>query len=243
MKNLIVRTLVVGLLLTCGSPPGNGNFAKSRRADSHQQDSQEKQTGEQEVEILRQERVGADAVAPQIKQLTASKQGQALVSVLGQNGFRAKTGKEDYFGWEVEYRNKDGKSLKSKLILQDYAKPRSKDIAALASITLTAGGQTSTYEFVLIAPNGDVQKPQEYKVNENLKAEIAQSLWTCFLARVRSRCTGVCIGALLTCPTSSWTAYLGCLALRCGGCAATAFACCSCNSRLWCRWGVGSCHQ
>ena len=244
MKNLNVRTFVVLLLLATGGLFfGNGILVKSSQAVTTRQDPQEKQATEQEVQTLREQRVAVTVVATQIKQLAASRQGQALRSVLGENGFRAMSGKEDYFGWEAEYRGKDGKVLKSKLILQNYGKANSKDIAALASITLTSQGQTSTYHFSLIAPNGDVEHPQEYKVNEKFKAERANSLWSCFVARVRSQCIGVCITALVTCPTSSWTAYLGCVAARCGGCALKALACCACNSSWWCRGVVGSCHQ
>lgn len=243
MKPLVVRTLVVLLLLAGSLNPDSRNLANSGRVDIRQQDAQERQAGEPEVQILREEKIAPVAVASQIKELATSREGQALNSLLRQNGFSAKTGKENYFGWEVEYRGKDQKSLKSKLILQDYGKPGSKDIAALASVSLTSGDQTSTYQFALIAPNGEVEKPQEYRVNENFKVEPAHSLWSCFVNRVRLQCVGVCISALTTCPTSSWAAYLGCIAGRCGGCAAKALACCACNSKWWCRGVVGSCHQ
>jgi len=243
MRKLTVRMLVVVSILTGVLYSGTEVFVGSGRSFARQQEAQEKQAGEQDVQILQERKVGADIVAPQIKQLTASRQGQALSGLLRERGFGARAGKDDFFGWEVEYRSKDGKTLKAKLILQNYGKPGSKGIAALASMTLASGDQTSTYEFSLIAPNGDVQKPEEYRVNENFKAERAHSLWSCFVARVRSQCVGVCISALATCPTSSWAAYLGCVAFKCGGCAAKALACCACNSSWWCRGAVGSCHQ
>lgn len=172
---------------------------------------------------------------------------QAVSRNLMQQGYKAQTKPENHFGWDIAYQRKDGETAKVTIRLQDYAKPGSKDPAAIGAITISAGTRSDTYAFSLIAPEGNFEKVIEYRVDrQTLNVEQAHSFWTCFRDRVVSQCAGACITALGTCLATSgatWASYLGCLAIRCGLCAAKAFGCCLCDCSWWCRWAVGCCHR
>ena len=172
---------------------------------------------------------------------------QALSKQLTGQGYKAQTSPAKHFGWDVTFQRPDGQIAKVALLVQDYTKQGSKDTAAIGTITLTARKRSDTYSFSLIAPNGDFKNVIESRVDKkSLNVVKANSFWSCFVNRVRSKCAGICIAALGTCLTTaggSWTSYLFCLASRCGLCAAKAFGCCLCDCSWWCSWAVGCCDR
>jgi hypothetical protein len=126
------------------------------------------------------------------------------------------------------------------MALQALDKPNSQDQAAIALVTITAdNGDTQQYEMLLEAPGGDFAKARESMVERD-QVVAANSWWTAARSCVLSRCTSVCIGALVTC-TGTWAAYLLCLATRCGVCWARCAGCASCDCSWWCRWATGCC--
>jgi len=171
---------------------------------------------------------------------------QTLSKHLTEQGYRARTAPANHFGWDVTYRLPDGQTAKVTILIQDYTKEGSRDTAAVGTMTITARSRSNTYTFSLVAPGGDFRDAIESTVDKrSLNVLRANSLWSCFVNRVNSKCTGTCIAALGTCLTSgvTWAAYLGCLAVKCGACAAKAFGCCLCDCSWWCRWAVGCCHR
>jgi hypothetical protein len=168
---------------------------------------------------------------------------KALAGDLEKKGYRAAAKLENHFGSETTYERADKQTAKVTLLLQDYTKAGSKDQAAVGTITIATGERASTYAFSVVAPNGKFEDVVEQRVDEKtLRVVRANSLWSCFVARVKSKCVGTCIAALGTC-SGSWAAYLGCLAVACGGCAAKAFGCCLCDCSWWCKWAVGCCDR
>jgi hypothetical protein len=165
-------------------------------------------------------------------------------------GFSAQTGAANVFGQRETYRTTSkGQKMDETYTLrvQDYAKPGSKDAAAIAQVEVVAGGRSEVYSFSLIAPEGNFEMAEEYQVGETggiMSVTKANSWWTCVKQQIKERnCGSVCLSSLTSCPTSSWVAYLGCVAAKCGGCFVKASACCACNCKWWCKWAVGCCHR
>ena len=164
-------------------------------------------------------------------------------------GFSAQTGAANVWGQRETYRTTSkGQRMDETYTLrvQDYAKPGSKDAAAIAQVEVVAGGRSEVYSFSLIAPEGNFEMAEEYQVGETggiVSVTKANSWWSCTKQRIKDKCGSACLSALTTCPTSSWVAYLGCLAVKCGGCFLKAGACCGCNCKWWCKWATGCCHR
>ena len=165
-------------------------------------------------------------------------------------GFSAQTGAANVWGQRETYRTTSkGQRMDETYTLrvQDYAKPGSKDAAAIAQVEVVAGGRSEVYSFSLIAPEGNFEMAEEYQVGETggiISVTKANSWWSCTKQRIKEKnCGSVCLSSLTSCPTSSWVAYLGCVAVKCGGCFVKASACCACNCKWWCKWAVGCCHR
>jgi hypothetical protein len=168
---------------------------------------------------------------------------RALSAHLQQKGFKPQTGAKHFFGFEHIDQHPDGRTAKLSVLVQDYSRPGSKELGAVAMITISSGGQADTYAFNVVSTGDDFKQVEEHLVDKNLNVVLAHSFWTCFVNSFTSRCSSNCASALVTCPTGSWAAYLGCLAVRCGLCAVRAFGCCLCDCSWWCRWAVGCCHR
>jgi hypothetical protein len=199
----------------------------------------------QRIRVLNSRVLSPSVVATRFARLREVPQIKAVDAFLTRRGFRPQTVRaRDYFGVEETFRHPDGRTGQLTMVVQNYAKPNSKDLAAVGRVTVISGSESKTYAFSLEAPGGDFEKAVEHFVNPNLEVVRANSFWSCFKNRVRSRCVSACITAIPSCLTTngeSWVSYLGCLAATCGGCAARAFACCGCDCSVWCRWGAGCC--
>jgi len=172
---------------------------------------------------------------------------QALSKHLVDQGYRARTEQANHFGWDVAFQRPGDQPARVRVLVQDYTKQGSADPAAVGTITVTARGRSDTYSFSVVAPGGKFENAIESRVDKKrLNVLRANSFWSCFVGRVRSKCATTCITALGTCLTTAggtWVAYLGCLAASCGVCAAKAFGCCGCDCSWWCRWAVGCCDR
>jgi len=167
---------------------------------------------------------------------------KALSSELLKSGFKPSTGNNDFYGGSERYVSSDGKKLNIDFSFQSYSKASSKDAGAIGVITLKASsGESETYNFSLIAPNGDFNKFTEHYADKNNKIVKTNSWSSRWYACAKSKCVSSCLGALTTCPKSSWTVFLACVAVRCGGCVAKCVACASCNCSFWCKWAAGCC--
>jgi hypothetical protein len=129
--------------------------------------------------------------------------------------------------------------------IQELRRRGSKDKAAVVITSFKGVGVKEAVEIdarLVIAPEGDVAKTTEFKLNTTkTKVVPTKSWWTRFKGCIKSKCTSVCVSALVSCPFTSWAAYLGCLAAKCGGCSAKCVGCASCKCRWWCKWAVGCC--
>lgn len=127
------------------------------------------------------------------------------------------------------------------LEVQNFKKSRSRDKLALATMTITAGNHSETYDTLLLAPAGNLLKPREYIYNEKKgKVELTHSWWSRFTSCLGKRCISSCLNSLISC-SGTWAAYLGCVAAYCGGCFVICTACASCRCRWWCRWATRCC--
>lgn len=222
--------------------------SSSAFSDTQEPGAKTQQGEEPGVKVISSQILGPQPAAMSLGKLNKSdEEVQAVSRELLQQGYEPQTKPENHFGWDIAYQRRDGEIAKVAIRVQDYAKPGSKDAAAIGSITISAGIRSDTYSFSLIAPEGNFEKAIEYRVDrKTLKVERAQSFWTCFRDRVVRQCVGVCINALGTCLVTSggsWASYLLCLASKCGLCAAKAFGCCLCDCSWWCRWAVGCCNR
>ena len=169
-----------------------------------------------------------------------------------QKGFEAQTKDENFFGLKETYEvsNKTGEKTQETftLVVQDYGSKSSKDLGAVARVTVEAGNEKQEYTFNLIAPEGNFDKATEYKVAaaqmDPTKLEVvkANSWWSCTREQIRQHCTSRCRGALTEC-SGTWAQYIACVVWRCGGCYVAKAACCACNCHGWCSWAVGCCHR
>jgi hypothetical protein len=204
-----------------------------------------------ELTPLKSEIVSASALSADFANLKKQDKSIALASdFLVQKGFEAQTAGKNFFGLKETYSNttRGGTQETVSLMVQDYRSKSSKDIGAVGRITVEEGNQKQDYTFTLIAPGGNFEKATEYQVASSqttpTKLEVipAHSMWSCFVQRIKDKCGTVCIKDLTQCPSGSWSQYLNCV-LGCGVCSVKALACCACNSKGWCKWACGSCHQ
>lgn len=232
----LIRTRLIAMMLSIAVL--NSTQPVLAQKEPSQQDD------EPGVKVLSTKRLSKSDVSQKLAKSNQKGGLKALIDNLETIGYKAQTKDTNYFGSETVYeRIQDKQKAKVSLFLQDYNKEGSRDLAAVGRITITVGNQSKTYSFSLIAPQGKFENVIEREVEEKtLTVTRANSLWTCFVKRVKSKCKEVCVAALATC-SGSWAAYLGCLALSCGGCALKAFGCCLCDCSIWCRWVVGCCDK
>lgn len=176
-----------------------------------------------------------------------------LAQELARRGYKGRTGARAELGLRQKYRAEAAikppkgvtgpavQEVEFELLVRSFGRAGSKDEAAVATVTITAGANRDTYEMLLEAPGGNFAKALEFKV-ERGQVIPAKSWWTATKTCIRNKCTSVCVGALLTCG-GTWAAYLGCVALRCGGCWVRCAACASCDCRWWCKWAAGCCNR
>ena len=119
--------------------------------------------------------------------------------------------------------------------------PGTANQAAIATATISAGENSSTYEAFLEARNGNFNQVTEYTIAGNRLTQ-AESWWTALVRCLSGSCATTCLGALVSC-TGAWAAYVLCVLAACGGCGAKCAACATCNCSWWCRWAAGCCEQ
>ena len=230
---LIICTLLLGnLVAVMAQPPEDKGKSESIPAD--------------ENKPIKSEKLKSDDVAKEFnaKRNTDNKI-KAADDFLKGKGFSAKTKAEDAMGQKDTFKGKDeqgnDQESTSALKAQNYEKKGSKDAAAIAEVEVVSGGEKRIYSFVLIAPDGDLNKTEEYAVEESdgkAKVEKAHSWWSCTFYRTQN-CG--CVYPLYSCWNGNWVYYLNCLAYRCGWCFIGAANCCGCDCNWWCRWAVGCC--
>lgn len=193
------------------------------------------------------------SVAKQLATLTRKREVKPVYEHAALLGFSALEGRENLQGFKRTYNARDlvkeGNQSVQKLELsyqvQELQKRGSKDKAAIIITTMRGVGVEEGVDNdarLLIAPGGDINKTEEFKVDkETNKIVPTNSWWTRFKACIQGKCTNECLKALVSCPTTSWAAYLGCLALKCGGCSAKCVGCATCKCRWWCKWAVSCC--
>jgi hypothetical protein len=178
---------------------------------------------------------------------------QMLSQEAARRGYRSRTGAKAELGIRQKYRadtmvkppkGVSGPAIQEvefELLVRSFARAGSKDEAAVATVTITAGANRDTYEMLLEAPGGNFSKGRESIVVGG-QVIPAKSWWTATKSCLRNKCASVCVGALVTCG-GTWAAYLGCVAAACGGCWVRCAACASCNCHWWCKWAAGCCHR
>lgn len=115
------------------------------------------------------------------------------------------------------------------------------NLLAVGTMTVTAGSHEHTEYLQFEAPNGDIGRMIERKVDEGGALVVVDGWWDRFRGCLGG-CGGVCLAALGGCAgAGALPAILGCLAIRCGGCAAKCAACATCDCRWWCKWAAGCC--
>jgi hypothetical protein len=207
----------------------------------------------QELQPIAQQILSKDTLIQKFKDLgNESRSVQLLDGELRKLQFTPATEAESYWGQSITYQRTVGGSQEHLLFsvyVQDYVKRNSKDAAALGQVTLAhSTGETTTYSFYLLAPEGNVENAQEYAVANN-EVKIQHSWWTCVKGQLKTA-AGTCVNALASCALGSsiagnfkWAVYLGCVAGACALAFVKAAACCACNGSSWCSWAVGSCSQ
>lgn len=165
----------------------------------------------------------------------------ALHDGLKSKGFQAQNGDKNFWGKEETFEQGET-TLISKLYVQDYAKPNSKEAAGLIQISVSDGVRSDVYSFTLIAPDGKWENAEEYSADEtSLDVNKMNSWWTC----VKKRLAGVgaaCASSLIACSGTA-AAYIACVAIGCGGAALAASACCECNCKWYCKYVIGCCKK
>jgi hypothetical protein len=208
-----------------------------------------------EIRFEQTEILDAQAVAPTIQKRMTEAHGKLkkLDEEATKRGYKKATGEKAQFGLRQTFRaakpvspkpskgeqGEPVQELQVELSLSALEKANSKDKAAIATITLTAGKNREAYDLLLEAPDGDFANAREFKV-ENDQVVPAESWWSATRSCLTRNCAAACIGALITC-SGTWAAYLACVAVICGGCWARCAACASCDCRWWCRWATGCC--
>jgi hypothetical protein len=167
----------------------------------------------------------------------------ALASNLAELGFNPATSDKDLYGERAEF-EKDQKTYTALIIVQNYSKAGSRDVAALGALRFVSGEREEQYNFCLIAPNGDLKGTKEYTVDKSNKVVATHNWWTCFRKKLGS-VGGGCASATLTCMSTSGTfsGYLTCVSVPCRAATSMASSCCTCNCRFWCKSICGCCRQ
>lgn len=237
--------LVTGLLILangCDGEDPDRTVALDPEAEAEPED-------EEEVDV--EESIGTTEASNEIGKLKQRKKGMALHKHLSDEGFKpGGNPNKDFYGKRTKYKNPDKPNVKTThtIVLQNYEKEGSTDAGALGTVTLTTKEgnqtQTTTYDFVLVAPDGNFDNPIEHTATDAGTVVPANSWYSCVKSRVFSKCEGPCVTAVTTCSISgTWAAYLACVAIPCGYCLTKALACCSCDCSWWCKWGVGCCDR
>lgn len=188
-----------------------------------------------------------DTLAKKFEKLhKVDKEVSALAAHLKTKGFRPQKEKKNFWGVKTTHEDGDKKAIVS-VYIQDYTKPKSKDGGCVGQVAIAVGDRSDIYSFSLIAPEGDVKRPKEYRVDKALKVLEADSFWDCVWAEAGKHAPTVLGGALVPCALSaqvggpfSWAVFLSCMALALGGVFFWAVACCDCNCRWYCSW-LGCC--
>ena len=169
----------------------------------------------------------------------------ALADDLKKKGFHAQKWVHNFWGIQQSYKIKD-KIATYSFYIQDYAKPNSKDLAAIGQVRVIAEDGSQRYSFYLEAPDGDFDNAIEYCTNENLQISKANSWWSYVKSGLPSY-LAICEASLVHCTAASWlpswVGYLRCVAAACGLAYTKASACSGCRCQWWCKWGVGCCDR
>jgi hypothetical protein len=254
--------ILFGGLLLLGNGCNNDTAEVAPRAGSHEVspaptvEAFEPELGDQPDEGVEAEEdveLPSGTSISEIAKLKGRAKGQALDNHLGAAGFKPRNNPSaDFYGQRTRFRDPDQQNriTTRTIVLQNYDKEGSTDAAAIATVTISTreGPQvdTDTYDFVLIAPEGDPENFIELTVDEDGTVVEANSWFSCVWNGIKARCVGTCVSALNDCKPAlafSWAAYVGCLALKCGVCLTKVMACCECNCRWWCRWAAGCCNR
>ena len=233
--------------------PSESAFESERELEVQPQPQPQPQPPDPEpedaVEIEETETLGGSEVGKEVGKLKNRKKGKALHEHLGKQGFKpGANANKDLFGRRTKYKHPDQPNMRltHTVVLQNYEKEGSSDLGAIGSVTISSqgmgGGQSTTYDFVLIAPDGDFDNPIELMADDSGAVVEANSWYSCLWSRIRSKCAAPCISALYACG-GTWAAYLACLGVSCGSCLSVQLACCSCDCSWWCKWGVGCCDR
>ena len=265
--HILIAGLIICILLLCNlvavviaQPPEDSYNGKSEATDGYKTTTEEYKAGPTleenptvtaEIKPTVSELINPEDVVIQFneRRMTDNKI-IAADAFLVENGFSAITEAKNTFGLREVYKGIDENGVEQEAVFtlkaQDYEMKGSKGAAALAEVEIQSGGEKQTYSFVLLAPEGDINTVEEYKVVESegsANVERAHSFWSCVRNRIRSEgCGGSsCVDALTSCWHGSIVGYLGCLAWRCGICYGAAAACCVCDSGWACSWLLGHC--
>lgn len=168
-----------------------------------------------------------------------------LASDLSAKGFKAMTSDKNYVGRRQSFQL-NGQTVTVEWLMQDYGKTGSKDIAALGRVKVSFDDRTEIYSFSLFFEGGDVSKVTEYKTDSQNNVIKANSWWSCFQDRVKSKCGATCLTALISCAGSSANSvseFVGCFLGSCGVCALGAAACCTCDCKWYCKAICGCCDR
>jgi hypothetical protein len=204
---------------------------------------------EEGTEVEGTEDIDPDDATEEIEKLKKTKKGKALHKHLDDKGFEpGGDKKKDFYGQRTRYKHPDKPNVKitHTLVLQNYEKKGTADAGAIGTLTLTTKDQnetqTTSYDFVLIAPDGKFEQYDEFTATENGEIVDANSWYSCLYNRISQKCQGPCVTALVTC-SGTWAGYLVCLGVACGGCLTLQYGCCGCDCSWWCKWGVGCCDR
>jgi hypothetical protein len=202
-----------------------------------------------EAEIEESEPLDPEEVSKEVGKLKERKKGKALHADLDKRGFKpGKDKNKDFYGQrtKIKHPDKPNTRITQTFIVQNYHKQGSSDAVAIGSLTVSSKGpgedESTTYDFALIAADGDFENVTELTVDEMDKVVVANSMYSCVRNYLIKRCTSVCATAAITC-TGTWVAYLACVGVACGGCVTVGVTCCGCDCSWWCRWGVGCCDR
>ena len=163
----------------------------------------------------------------------------ALADDLKKKGFHAQKWVHNFWGIQQSYKIKD-KIATYSCYIQDYAKPNSKDLAAIGQVRATANDRSEIYTFYLEAPDGNFDSAIEYCTNEKLGISKAHSWWSYVKSRLPAY-PAACKASLVACTAASWAGYLRCIVTACDLSNTKAAARSGCGCRWWCKWGVGCC--
>jgi hypothetical protein len=214
--------------------------------------AQEKDQIDLQVKLIKTEVLAPAVLAPQFRTLLkADEEVKAIDTHLKKMGFAPQMEPlglkkvPNFWGSRETYQNKLAEKGTYTVQLQSYIKQGSKDSAALGRVVLTVGERSEIYSFYLIAPGGNFEAMEEYRIDKRLNILKANSWWSCVKSYIKKKCASACLSALVECApgASSVLGYVVCVAAKCGGCALKSMACCACDCSWWCKWAVGCCDR